>query len=105
VGELYDVPSGLTFLSRGANYARFGVPAGASSTQDVTFNVGSYDATAANQALEKLAAHGYNTVRIFLNGACATECLGDSSTADDSRTRTSPTSSTSSQRRGRTASR
>ena len=82
-GELYHVPSGLTFVSRGANYARFGVPGGESTTQDVTFNVGSYDAAAANHALQELDAFGYNTVRIFLNGACATECLGDSTTADD----------------------
>jgi hypothetical protein len=70
-------------VTRGANYAHFGVPSGESTTQDVTFNVGSYDATAANQALQELATFGYNTVRIFLNGACATECLGDSTTADD----------------------
>jgi hypothetical protein len=82
-GELFHIPTGTTFVSRGANYAEFGVPAGESSTQDVTFNVGSYDATAANQALQSLAAHGYNTVRIFLNGRCATGCLGDPATADD----------------------
>jgi hypothetical protein len=82
-GELYTVHNATTFVSRGANYARFGVPPGESSTQDVTFNVGFYDATAASQALQELAAYGYNTVRIFLNGACATGCLGDPATADD----------------------
>jgi hypothetical protein len=82
-GELYQLPSGPTFVARGANYARFGVPAGESTTQDVTFNVGSYDAAAASQALGGLATGGYNTVRVFLNGACATGCLGDTSTADD----------------------
>jgi hypothetical protein len=82
-GELYHLPSGASFVARGANYARFGVPAGESTTQDVTFNVGSYDAAGASQALQGLAANGYNTVRIFVNGACATGCLGDSSTADD----------------------
>jgi hypothetical protein len=59
------------------------VPAGESTTQDVTFNVGAYDAPAAGQALQELAAYGYNTVRIFLNGACATACLGDPATVDD----------------------
>lgn len=82
-GELYYPHSGAAFVSRGANYTRFGVPAGESVTQDVTFNVGSYDATAAGQALQELAGHGYNTVRVFLNGACATGCLGDAATADD----------------------
>jgi hypothetical protein len=60
-----------------------GVPAGESTTQDVTFNVGTYDAAAAGQALQELAAYGYNTARVFLNGACATGCLGDPATADD----------------------
>lgn len=82
-GELYHLPSGPTFVARGANYARFGVPAGESTTQDVTFNVGSYDGAAADQALGGLASGGYNAVRVFLNGACATGCLGDASTADD----------------------
>jgi F5/8 type C domain len=81
--ELYHVPSDTRFVSRGANYAHFGVPAGESATQDVTFNVGSYDAAGANAALQELASYGYNTVRILLNGACATGCLGDSATADD----------------------
>jgi hypothetical protein len=81
--ELYNVSSGTRFVSRGATYARLGIPAGESSTQDVTFNVGSYDAAAANQALQELAGYGYNTVRILLNGACATGCLGDPATADD----------------------
>jgi hypothetical protein len=82
-GELYTPHNTTTFISRGANYARFGVPAGESTSQDVAFNVGTYDAAAANQALQELAGYGYNTVRIFLNGACATACLGDSTTPDD----------------------
>ncbi len=82
-GELYRTHEGTTFVSRGANYSRLGVPSGESTTQDVTFNVGTYNASAADQALQELAALGYNTVRVFLSGACATECLGDPSTADD----------------------
>jgi hypothetical protein len=82
-GELYHVPSGTTFVSRGANYSRVGTPAGEPTTEDMTFNVGSYDATAANQALQGLADDGYNTVRVLLNGLCPTGCLGDASTADD----------------------
>jgi hypothetical protein len=82
-GELYYADGGATFVSRGANYSRLGVPSGESTTQDVTFNVGTYDAGGADAALQDLAAHGYNTVRIFLNGACGTGCLGDAATADD----------------------
>ena len=59
------------------------MPAGESANQDVTFNVGFYDAAAAETALTGIAAYGYNTVRIFLNGSCATGCLGDPATADD----------------------
>lgn len=82
-GELYYPHTGARFVPRGANYARLGIPSGESTTQDVTFNVGSYDPTAAGQALQELAGYGYNTVRVFLNGACATGCLGDPATADD----------------------
>jgi hypothetical protein len=82
-GELFHAYTGTRFVSRGANYSRLGVPAGESTTQDITFNVGTYDAAAANQALRELAGHGYNTARIFLNGACATSCLGDATTVDD----------------------
>ena len=82
-GELYRLSNGTTFVARGANYERLGVPPGESATQDVTFNVGMYDAAAAGAALAGMAAHGYNTVRVFLNGACASGCLGDPSTADD----------------------
>lgn len=82
-GELYRTHEGTTFVSRGANYARLGIPSGESTTQDVTFNVGSYDAAAADQALQELAGLGYNTVRVFVNGACASGCLGDATTQDD----------------------
>jgi hypothetical protein len=82
-GELYYPHNGITFVARGANYSRLGVPTGESTTQDVTFNVGSYDPGAAGQALVELAAYGYNTVRIFLNGACVTGCLGAPATADE----------------------
>ena len=82
-GELYELSGGARFVPRGANYERLGVPSGESSTQDVTFNVGSYDGVAADSALAELDLYGYNTVRVFLNGACATGCLGDASTADD----------------------
>jgi F5/8 type C domain len=77
------VASGTTFVARGANYGRLGVPAGESTTQDVTFNDGAYDPVAADTALAEMEGYGYNTVRVFLNGACATECLGDPAAADD----------------------
>lgn len=59
------------------------MPPGESLTQDVTFNVGLYDGAAAASALTDITAYGYNTARVFLNGACATGCLGDTAAADD----------------------
>ena len=82
-GELYDVSNGTRFVARGANYELLGVPAGESATQDVTFNAGTYSAAAADAALAELDLYGYNTVRVFLNGGCATGCLGDPAGADD----------------------
>src|SRR5215210_7164709 len=76
-GELYDVSNGTRFVARGANYELLGVPTGESATQDVTFNAGTYSAAAADAALAELDLYGYNTVRVFLNGGCATGCLGD----------------------------
>jgi len=82
-GELYDLSNGTTFVARGSNYELLGVPAGESATQDVTFNVGTYSAAAANAALAEMDLYGYNTVRVFLNGRCATGCLGEPAAADD----------------------
>lgn len=82
-GELYDVSSGTTFVARGSNYELLGIPAGESTTQDVTFNAGTYAAAAADAALAEMDLYGYNTVRVFLNVACATVCLGDPAGADD----------------------
>jgi hypothetical protein len=82
-GELYDLSSGTTFVARGSNYELLGVPAGESATQDVTFNAGTYAASVVDAGLAEMDLYGYNTVRVFLNGACATGCLGDPATADD----------------------
>lgn len=77
-GELYVPASGATFVSRGANYERLDVDG-----DQVTFDVGVYDGAAADAALADMDAYGYNTVRVFLNGACVSGCLGDASAADD----------------------
>ncbi|HEU4943392.1 MAG TPA: discoidin domain-containing protein [Gaiellaceae bacterium] len=77
-GELYRPATGTTFVARGANYERLD-PGG----DTVTFDVGVYDAASADAALADMAAGGYNTVRVFLHGACTTGCLGDPAAADD----------------------
>jgi len=52
---------GVDFVPRGANYVQF--TAGA----DRALDPGSFDAAAMNTAFSKLAARGYNTVRMFLD--------------------------------------
>jgi hypothetical protein len=48
-------------------------------TYHSTFNVGSYDAAAAGIALGRMAAGGYNVVRVFVHGQCVDVCVVDSS--------------------------
>lgn len=73
-GELYLTGAGTTFVSRGAVYERLDV-----GGQPVTFDVGVYDAAAADAALADMDLYGYNTVRVFVGGAS----LADASTPDD----------------------
>jgi hypothetical protein len=73
-GELYLKGNGTTFVSRGAIYERLD-----GGGQPVTFDVGLYDAAAADAALADLDLYGYNTVRVFVGGAS----LADTSTNDD----------------------
>ena len=73
-GELFAKGSGATFVTRGASYERLD-----GGGQPVTFDVGVYDATAADLALADLDLYGYNTVRVFVGGAS----LADASTPDD----------------------
>jgi hypothetical protein len=78
-GEFYDRLSGERFTPRGNNYIRlaYQTAPGGQVFFHSTFNVGSYDAEAAEQALAQMQAEGYNTVRIMLNGCCAANALGD----------------------------
>ena len=73
-GELYLTGNGTTFVSRGAVYERLD-----GGGQPVTFDVGLYDAAAANAALADLDLYGYNTVRVFVGGPS----LADAATPDD----------------------
>lgn len=60
-GELFDVLTDERFVPRGANLIR--LDGGNHSTLDV----GRYDPVAAESALERMSAEGYNVVRVFLN--------------------------------------
>lgn len=79
VGEFYDRPTGRTFVPRGNNYIRLAEQEtpGGTVVYHSTFNVGLYDATAVDQALQKMHSDGYNIVRVFLNACCVKNSLGD----------------------------
>jgi hypothetical protein len=79
VGEFYDRATGEKFVPRGSNYIRLEnqQAPGGSILFHSTFNTGSYEPDRAQQALTRMRAEGYNTVRVFLNGCCLENALGD----------------------------
>ncbi len=63
-GEFYNTGTGETFIPRGNNYYHY------ISNPDCghsTFNIGKYNATAAENALKEMENYGYNIVRVFIN--------------------------------------
>ena len=81
-GEFYNRITGDTFIPRGNNYIRLANQQGMSGETFLyhsTFNVDRYDPARAEAALCAMHADGYNVVRVFLNGACRAECIGDPS--------------------------
>jgi hypothetical protein len=82
-GEFFDRRNGATFVPRGSTYLRRGwrdVGGGHLISHQATFDVGAYDAAAAEAALEAMRAEGYNAVKVFLDAACVRTCLGDATT-------------------------
>jgi len=71
-GEFYDRETGENFVPRGNNYIRLArQPEGTGFTfYHSTFNTDAYEPARADQALERMAADGYNVVRVFLNHCC-----------------------------------
>ncbi len=65
VGELFDRRTGVTFVIRGANYV-FGEKTTGRRPAEI-FRVGSYDPERVRTDFDQLVAHGYNTVRVFLD--------------------------------------
>ena len=79
-GELYDRTTGAAFVPRGSNYIRIGPQRNVSGEMQFyhsTFNVGRYDSGRAEAALSRMAADGYNVVRVFVSEICVDECAGD----------------------------
>ncbi len=80
-GEFYDRLSGEKFTPRGNNYVRLAnmvFTNGETIFYHSTFNVGLYDPTLAENALQTMDSNGYNVVRVFLTGNCKNDCIGDS---------------------------
>ena len=80
VGQFYDRLTGEKFVPRGNNYIRLAEQQstlGEIIFYHSTFNVGLYDPGLADKALHSMHELGYNMVRVFLNGNCANDCIGD----------------------------
>ena len=83
-GEFFDRRGGAKFVPRGSTYLRRGwrdVGGGRLISHQATFDVGIYDAVAAESALAAMHAQRYNVVKVFLDAACVRTCLGDATTA------------------------
>ncbi|MBE0685959.1 MAG: cellulase family glycosylhydrolase [Anaerolineaceae bacterium] len=80
IGEFFNRSTGTKFIPRGNNYIRLAEQqstSGAMMFYHSTFNVGLYDPVGANQALQEMHSDGYNLVRVFINGGCMSDCIGD----------------------------
>jgi len=80
LAELYDTVSGSSFVPRGNNYIRLAtqtLPDGSSTLYHSTFNVGLYSANGVEGTLTSMQISGYNTVRVWLNGCCQNNTLGN----------------------------
>lgn len=79
-GEFYDRTTNSAFTPRGANYVRLSSQVGWTGntfTYHSTFNVGLYDAAAAERMLVRMQSDHFNVVRVFLNGCCEIASLGN----------------------------
>ena len=80
IAEFFDRITGTVFVPRGNNYIRLATqtfPDGSLHGAHSTFNVGFYDPNGVETALMAMRASGYNTVRVFLNGCCHDNTIGN----------------------------
>jgi hypothetical protein len=80
LAEFFNRTTGNAFLPRGSNYIRLAAqtyPDGSVNISHSTFNVGLYNPAAADTSLNNMQAGGYNIVRVFLNGCCHDNALGN----------------------------
>lgn len=81
--EFFDSTTGAKFVPRGNNYIRVAPLVdtfGRTQVSHSTFNVARYDSAQADAALARMAAAGYNVVRVFLNNTCARGCSANMTT-------------------------
>ena len=79
IAEFFDRTTGNSFVPRGNNYVRLAsqtFPWGVQVFHS-TFNVGLYDGVGLDTALNQMQTSGYNFVRVFLNGCCHDNTIGD----------------------------
>ena len=80
VGEFYDRVNGDKFIPRGNNFIRLDQMesySGEMMDYHSTFNVDYYDPRVVEDSLRNMHEQGYNVVRVFLNGNCKKNCIGD----------------------------
>jgi preprotein translocase subunit Sec61beta len=80
IAEFFDRTTGNAFVPRGNNYIRLAAqtfPGGNLQVYHSTFNVGLYDSAGVETAMNKMQTSGYNIVRVFLNGCCQDNTIGN----------------------------
>jgi hypothetical protein len=79
IAEFFDRTTGNTFVPRGNNYVRLGAQncPFAPPADHTLFNVGLYDANEVESVLALMKTNGYSIVRVFLNGWCHDNTLGN----------------------------
>ena len=81
-GEFFDRTTNAVFVPRGANYIKLAPQTdwgGTPITYHSTFNVGFYDAPTVEAMLARMSQDGFNVVRVFLNGCCEVNSMGNPS--------------------------
>ncbi len=79
-GEFYDRSTNAVFVPRGANYVRLATQVGWTGNifdYHSTFNVTLYDGASADAVLARMSSDGFTVVRVFLNGCCEANSLGN----------------------------
>jgi Cellulase (glycosyl hydrolase family 5) len=80
IAEFFDRNTGNVFVPRGNNYIRLAAqtfPDGSSHSYHSTFNVGLYDSNGVEAAMTNMQTNGYNIARVFVNGCCQNNTLGN----------------------------